>query len=223
MGNTQLTLLNELKELSKNQISPLSKQTIQALMKNLGTTDPNILLCALLRISMKYIEQLDGATEYASLAVKHWDKMDSQELELRDLRLKNASLKRTLDVANKTVAELRKQTSQPQTSKVKCGERIAYRDNITPNDIYEKLSQGLTVTQIANSLEVSRNLVYSRIAELEEAGVDIEDLKRKAKVRKNDDKYRTEETSQSQSGSLFDTFFNEGKLTPEMLNKRMNI
>ena len=71
-------------------------------MKNLGTTDPNILLCALLRISMKYIEQLDGATEYASLAVKHWDKMDSQELELRDLRLKNASLKRTLDVANKT-------------------------------------------------------------------------------------------------------------------------
>ena len=99
------------------------------------------------------------------------------ENEIFNLKLQNKQLNKQLAVYVEAYNEL--QSNNKQRTLVQHGQKISYNEEIQPGAVMELLRNGMSVTKIAEHFGVSRNLIYRRINELKEAGVDVEALRKK--------------------------------------------
>ncbi len=92
--------------------------------------------------------------------------------KIANLEEENKRLTEELEICQKTLEGMNRRAVQIE--KVRAGKKIAYREDVSKEDVYALLQKNMNKSEIAETLGVSRNTVYRRIEELRKAGYNIE-------------------------------------------------
>lgn len=179
--------LDELAKIGKPN-KPIANTLVNEMCMLLKTDDMNMVITALTHLALKFIKiNEEGADDFVS----HLSQMDAnskkiQELEdtIKLLCNQNQELQNKLEISEKTLASMN--GNMVQREKVKHGTKIAYNTSIHPDKVLNMLREGTSISDIAKQLNVSRTLVYGRIAELKKAGIDVDRVISEGKQYKKD-------------------------------------
>lgn len=92
--------------------------------------------------------------------------------KIANLEEENKRLTEELEIRQKILEGMNRRAVQIE--KVRAGKKIAYREDVSKEDVYKLLQKNMSRSKIAETLGVGRNTVYRRIEELRKAGYNIE-------------------------------------------------
>lgn len=118
--------------------------------------------------AVKCIEILINVITYLSGMLED---LEGIKEENEKLKLENALLRDRCTIAENTIKEYNGHyaTKAALTS----GKKLAYKEEISNEDILEMLRTGENRTSIARKFGISRGTVYNRIKKIREAGIEI--------------------------------------------------
>ena len=138
----------------KRETFCISMLHLKSALKVVGFSDDEVIrklfacYCKLLESKTVYIEKPTGISE-----VRH------REALLRALQAENE-----IEVLKRKLAEMEQSDRTPQYN-LKEGDKIAYKSTVTKEDIIKLMSVGLSQTEIADRLNVSRSTISRRLKE----------------------------------------------------------
>ena len=153
-------------------IGHVNREMKMSMMETLMTSDEEELIEALVSICIKFMNRPAEPTPMEVVR-----KQFMLEAEVNVLKSQNKQLADQLKINVAALKTLR--DNNLQRALVKHGKKIAYKDNVRPGEVLDHLMDGLPVSKIAEDFGVSRNLIYRRINELKEAGIDVDALRKK--------------------------------------------
>lgn len=179
--------LEELAKIGKPN-KPIANTLVNEMCMILKTADMNIVITALTQLALKFIKiNEEGADEFVSTLSQMGDnskKIKELEDNIKLLYNQNQELQKKLEISEKTLSSMN--GNMVQREKVKQGTKIAYNTSIHPDKVLNMLREGTSISDIAKQLNVSRTLVYGRIAELKKAGIDVDRVISEGKQYKKD-------------------------------------
>ena len=116
-----------------------------------------------------YIEELERLNTKLALSQQDNQKLEQDnfalKIENKALQLEVAQLREELEISNKSLSHFNKHYVQREL--VHNGQKIAYKKEVKTMEVKELLDKGYSITKIAETLGVSRGLIYRRIEELD--------------------------------------------------------
>jgi len=167
-------------------IGHVSHEIKAAMLEALDVSDEDELIDALVSICINAMEQPQPPTmgELLRTQFRLYDEITALKEEKRQLQeiinvlqLQNKQL--TEQMSKKSAALETLKAANKQRTIVQSGQPISYKEEIEAEAVLKLLRKGMSIQKIADHFGVSRNLIYRRINELKEAGIDVDTLRKK--------------------------------------------
>lgn len=155
-SNHELNALEHLRE-QLEKVLPKFEWSISLDMMRLYPVD------ALISSMAEDISMLKERTRYFEQQAVLIEKIRLLQDENMELRL----MKNRYEEDNKFYREVHRQARGLHQEEMRHGKKIAYKENISVGQVKVMKDKGMSVSQIARELHVSRNTVYSRLREAE--------------------------------------------------------
>lgn len=155
-NNYEFNALAQLRE-QLEKVLPKFEWSISLDMMHLYPVD------ALIRSMAEDISMLKERTHYfeqQEVLIKKIRLLQNENIELR-------FMKNRYEEDNKFYREVHRRARGLHQEEMRHGKKIAYKENISVGQVKVMKDRGMSVSQIARELHISRNTVYSRLREAE--------------------------------------------------------
>lgn len=149
---TEKEIITLVKQFHADNFLTIEQKTYRRLLEVSGENNFNLVNILVLMLEEAY----ESTGDYKSI-----------KAENEALRLKVSQLQKELDISNKALSHFNQHYVQREL--VQNGKKLAYKKKVDALAVKELLDKGYSIAKTAETLGVSRGLIYRRIEELEKA------------------------------------------------------